>query len=1725
MNKIFACIWNLLRSRYFAVAINTPAIIMLSVLLSFAQYKRDTDFSAEQSLKSNARVNPSTLAMELSIPIGGYPGRGGNGLPVAFNYSSKVWQMHYLYSWGSWNGSKSDTKPMYAKRTAAGWTSNLGTPRIDWHFQMYRSFVEGSLYDGEPFDIVTSEEPDPNPPSYPIYYVKRMFVVMPDGSSHEFRKDDAAHNYGNASSPGGPGLPDQMGTYLSVDGSRMRLERSETQTILFMPDGSRYLFGTGITATTFIDRNGNKMSYDISNRRWTDTMGRLIDDPMPMNWNDFEQSQVVEDKVASFPSIGGGTMNVTLSWRYLKDPNGGESGLEDTNQILHNLSNVGCQGNANRQINPPHLFTNPEISIARVCNPIGWSGLNWWPGPPFNPIVLTKITLPNGQTYEFKYNVYGEITRIIYPTGAYERFQYGPAPVLQPQGATYDQASRGVTGRWVSEKGDGTDEVQWTYSGWQTTAPDGTKTQQFVFTEGYQTPKPYGFGSEKTGMPYEERILSPTNQILRRNLTSYDVTGPLAGGRAEATRDVRPNREISIIFEQGNTNALASMTETVYDTSGSSDPAYFSSLNPKQIKKYHYVVVSAATADTANITTAAGWFSSSDLATVTEMDYLYDANYKSRNITGLVTETRVKDASGNVKAKSQIAYDEAAYTPITAGTHTQWEDPNTVYRGNPTTTRSWHDIAGNQYLETHTQYDNFGNPRKVWDGRGNLTETDYASTYAYAYPTSVTTPIPDTSGTQGSNTALTTATVYDYNTGLPTSTTDANNQTTTMEYNDALLRPTKVTAPNGHQTITEYGAGTSASTRWAKARSQVDATNWKEAYTWFDGLGRTVKTQSVDSNGDVFVETEYDNMGRPKKVTNPYRTGEMLLWTETFYDDLGRAWKVKTPDNAEVETVYGLATSGSQIGTAVTGYDQAEKPRRSITNALGQLIRVDEPDLNNQLGSISSPNQPTLYTYDTLNNLTAVQQDGDTTAECGGAPTCSQTRTFVYDALSRLKSATNPESGLIQYGYDPNGNLTTKMDARNITTTYVYDALNRVKTRSYTNEPAGSETADVAYFYDNVTNAKGKLTKVSSSVSTTEYVTFDILGRVTRSKQTTDGVVYGDDTNPMTYTYNLSGALIEQQYPSGRVVKNTLDADGSLSQIQSKKSGDTFRNYANSFTYNAAGAITAMRLGNGLWETTQFNSRFQPTQIGLGLGSATPNKLKLDYSYGTTANNGNVQSQTITVPGLNPFVQAYTYDSLNRISTTEETNNSTQTWKQAFIFDRYGNRNFDEANTTTLPKNCGTSPNLTVCAADRKIVNPSVNTSNNRLSTSDDYAFDSSGNTTTDAEGRTFIYDAENKQVKVTENSTTVGEYYYDGDGKRIKKVVPNGETTIFVYDAAGKLIGEYSTIVQTGTNAKITYTTNDHLGSPRINTDATGQVISRHDYRPFGEEIARTGYGSDTIRKQFTGYERDAEIGLDFAQARYYATHFGRFNSVDPIMMEKKRLIDPQAINLYVYTRNNPLKYIDPDGEKYKGTDGKAVIIKREKVDGKKVWVIKSNNASKDLQKLVGLINDSGSRTANNMFGKLNKHETMINIVIDSTTSRSQEEISGGSTTIGLHQPHDKNGPLTYNSATDKFDGKADQSADDKSAYREATITLFEKKMGELGYSGERLNGQLVSTFGHEARHDLDPMQVQAGLTGTGSNDIWHPEKNGKPRKRSPDYFDQKIERQIERKKGITIN
>jgi uncharacterized protein RhaS with RHS repeats len=147
--------------------------------------------------------------------------------------------------------------------------------------------------------------------------------------------------------------------------------------------------------------------------------------------------------------------------------------------------------------------------------------------------------------------------------------------------------------------------------------------------------------------------------------------------------------------------------------------------------------------------------------------------------------------------------------------------------------------------------------------------------------------------------------------------------------------------------------------------------------------------------------------------------------------------------------------------------------------------------------------------------------------------------------------------------------------------------------------------------------------------------------------------------------------------------------------------------------------------------------------------------------------------------------------------------------------------------------------------------------------------------------GQSFVYDAEQHQieVKVTSKNAIVATYKYDGSGRRVKKIVGTEETT-FIYDAMGKSVAEYVLNSTTTPDVRTRYVTQDQLGSPRLITDGIGQVQERHDYHAYGEEAssslstvrttAQKYAGTSAVRKRYTGYERDDESGLDYAQARY---------------------------------------------------------------------------------------------------------------------------------------------------------------------------------------------------------------------------------------------------------------
>ena len=168
----------------------------------------------------------------------------------------------------------------------------------------------------------------------------------------------------------------------------------------------------------------------------------------------------------------------------------------------------------------------------------------------------------------------------------------------------------------------------------------------------------------------------------------------------------------------------------------------------------------------------------------------------------------------------------------------------------------------------------------------------------------------------------------------------------------------------------------------------------------------------------------------------------------------------------------------------------------------------------------------------------------------------------------------------------------------------------------------------------------------------------------------------------------------------------------------------------------------------------------------------------------------------------------------------------------------------------------------------------------------------------------TYSYDEGNERVM--KNKDGEKTYYvnnlYEEDSKEIRKFVyANDVKVASLTKSAGSSV------------EKQAFHHADHLGSSNVTTDETGKVMELAAYYPYGDiqvEEKDTGYNNDYL---YTGKELDRDTGLYYYGARYYDPLIGRFTGVDPWGGD---INDPQSLNKYSYVRNNPMKYVDENGE-----------------------------------------------------------------------------------------------------------------------------------------------------------------------------------------------------------------
>ena len=119
-----------------------------------------------------------------------------------------------------------------------------------------------------------------------------------------------------------------------------------------------------------------------------------------------------------------------------------------------------------------------------------------------------------------------------------------------------------------------------------------------------------------------------------------------------------------------------------------------------------------------------------------------------------------------------------------------------------------------------------------------------------------------------------------------------------------------------------------------------------------------------------------------------------------------------------------------------------------------------------------------------------------------------------------------------------------------------------------------------------------------------------------------------------------------------------------------------------------------------------------------------------------------------------------------------------------------------------------------------------------------------------------------------------------------------------------------------------VTFYHTDPVGTPLAMSDQKGEQVWQAEYKPFGEEFTVNDLVDNNRR--FVGKEKDDETGLDYFGARYLSVESGRFLAVDPVravdefsgQINSAILANPQRLNVYAYSLNNPYRYVDPDGE-----------------------------------------------------------------------------------------------------------------------------------------------------------------------------------------------------------------
>ena len=190
----------------------------------------------------------------------------------------------------------------------------------------------------------------------------------------------------------------------------------------------------------------------------------------------------------------------------------------------------------------------------------------------------------------------------------------------------------------------------------------------------------------------------------------------------------------------------------------------------------------------------------------------------------------------------------------------------------------------------------------------------------------------------------------------------------------------------------------------------------------------------------------------------------------------------------------------------------------------------------------------------------------------------------------------------------------------------------------------------------------------------------------------------------------------------------------------------------------------------------------------------------------------------------------------------------------------------------------------------------------------------------------TYTYADDEHRIKsvMKVNASTINTRYYFGE---YEKDVTGTTTRYLHYVSNGERL--IAIVERQGTTDTYHYTYTDHLGSINTITNSSGTVTYNLNFDAWGRRRNASNWTYTSISsppswltRGFTGHEHMDYFALINMNGRLYDPILGRMLSLDNFVQAAG---STQGFNRYSYGLNNPLKYVDPDGELF-GLFGKLI-------------------------------------------------------------------------------------------------------------------------------------------------------------------------------------------------------